>query len=100
MSDSYYRPDISPDHEFTENDVFKVVLVGDSGVGKTSLIKRYTDSEYNPYNEPTIGGAHLTKIVQIPSANSLVNTMTKDKYLKLDIWDTAGSEKFRSLSKL
>ncbi|KAL9644978.1 hypothetical protein ABK040_004471 [Willaertia magna] len=65
----------------------KVLLVGDSGAGKTSLILRYADDEYNESYQSTIGVDFKIK-----------NRPTKDnKIARLQLWDTAGQERFNSI---
>ena len=66
---------------------FKVILVGDSKVGKTSIIRRYTDNSFTTQTLSTIGSDFNYKIIQIE--NAIIN---------LNIWDTAGQDKFRSLT--
>ena len=67
----------------------KVVFLGDTSVGKTSILNRLTDNSFTLYNEPTIGASYGSVMIE------------KDNYnLKLDIWDTAGQEKYRSLTPL
>ena len=66
----------------------KVILVGDSGVGKTSIINRYLD-KYDPNEKTTIGASFSSKIRII------------DGYkISFDIWDTAGEERFRSVNSI
>jgi small GTP-binding protein len=67
--------------------VFKILLVGDSTVGKSSLMEKYI-TNYFPY-EPssTIGIDYATKNVEY-----------MDKQIKLNIWDTAGQERFKSIT--
>ena len=68
----------------------KMVLLGDSGVGKTSIISRYISGSFDK-NYPTTNGANFCcKNVRFEQLN---------KNLQLDIWDTAGQEKYKSLSK-
>jgi len=67
----------------------KVVLLGDSGVGKTSLAVRYVQETFSSKLVPTIGASFLTKRV----------TMDNFK-VKLQLWDTAGQERFRSLAPM
>eukprot|EP00766_Chilomastix_caulleryi_P000144 gnl/Chilomastix_caulleri/1137.p1 GENE.gnl/Chilomastix_caulleri/1137~~gnl/Chilomastix_caulleri/1137.p1 ORF type:complete len:165 (-),score=10.75 gnl/Chilomastix_caulleri/1137:309-803(-) len=64
----------------------KVVLLGDSGVGKTSLIYRYIKNEFSEYSEPTVGALCSSKTVR-----------ANDHDVLLEIWDTAGQERYRSL---
>ena len=66
----------------------KVVLVGDSGIGKTCLIKRYVEGTYSSENESTTVATYSNKKLQIGGLN-----------ISLDIWDTAGQELYRALSK-
>jgi small GTP-binding protein len=66
---------------------YKIVLLGDSGVGKTSLIKRYLYDKFDIMENITLGGLFFNKIIDY-----------KDKQkIKLDIWDTAGQERFKSM---
>ena len=76
---------------FNEKDIstVKVVLIGESGVGKTSIIRQYIDGIFDNNFQSTIGGSFCTK-----------NLNFGKKMVKLEIWDTAGQEKFRSLSKM
>ena len=67
---------------------YKIILIGDSFVGKTSLIIRFCDDKYEANGIATIGIDTKTKYVK-----------RKDKKIELQIWDTAGQERFRSLSK-
>ncbi|KAJ2754734.1 Vacuolar protein sorting-associated protein 21, partial [Coemansia sp. BCRC 34490] len=67
----------------------KVVLLGDAAVGKSSLVLRFVNNEFQENKEPTIGAAFLTQKVRLD-----------DSVLKLDIWDTAGQERFHSLAPM
>ncbi|KAL6080032.1 Ras-related protein Rab7 [Balamuthia mandrillaris] len=66
--------------------LLKVILLGDSGVGKTSLMDRYVNKKYSEQYKATIGADFLTKEVQVDK-----------KFITLQIWDTAGQERFQSL---
>lgn len=68
----------------------KVVLLGDSGVGKSSIAMRYVNNTFSEAFEVTIGGGYLQQIVRLKDGSSL----------KLDIWDTGGQERFRALLQL
>ena len=68
----------------------KIVLLGESGVGKTSIISRYITGKFNKNCESTNGASYSSKTIKLPKLK---------KELKLDIWDTAGQEKYRSLTK-
>jgi len=67
--------------------IFKIVIVGQSGVGKTSILLRYTDLKYPESHVPTIGVEFKIKHLQI-----------NEKRVKLQMWDTAGQERFHSLA--
>ncbi|XP_042469256.1 ras-related protein RABC1-like isoform X1 [Zingiber officinale] len=67
---------------------FKIVLIGDSGVGKSSIILNYTsDNKGDHLPSPTVGVDFKTKILTLG-----------DKKVKITIWDTAGQERFRTLT--
>jgi len=68
----------------------KLVLVGESNVGKSSLVERYVNNQFRPYQESTIGAAFLRKDVHLSSGLTI----------KFEIWDTAGQERFRSLAPM
>ena len=67
--------------------VFKVVLVGDMNVGKTNIVSRYIRNEFHEDSKNTVGVEFLSKQFKIEGHN-----------IKAQIWDTAGSEKFRSIT--
>ena len=69
---------------------FKVVLVGESGVGKTSIITQFIDQTFQEDQQSTTGGTFSTKSVICDGG----------KVLKFEIWDTAGQERYRSLTKM
>ena len=76
--------------EQKENDniSIKVTLVGSSGVGKTCITQRFTKNEFDEYNNSTSGANYIKKEIIIDN-----------KKIMLDIWDTAGQEKFHSLGR-
>ena len=67
--------------------LFKVVLIGDSGVGKSNLLSRFTRNEFNLESKSTIGVEFATKSIQ-----------TEGKTIKAHIWDTAGQERYRAIT--
>ena len=69
--------------------MIKLILVGNSDVGKSSIISQYVNKEISDTHLSTITNEKLKKIVKI-----------KDKELELDIWDTVGQENFRSVNKI
>ena len=68
----------------------KVVLLGDSGVGKTCIISRYISGAFDQNSPSTNGASYASKIITFENLN---------KTISLDIWDTAGQEKYKSLTK-
>ena len=69
----------------------KVVLLGKSGVGKTSIISRYISNTFKESLMTTPGANFITKKVEFPESK---------KTMKFEIWDTAGQERYRSLAKV
>lgn len=67
----------------------KVVLVGDAQVGKSCIAARYTQGQFDSETTPTIGAAFLTKVIT-----------TDNGSVRLQLWDTAGQEKFKSLAPM
>lgn len=65
---------------------FKIIILGDTGVGKTSLALRQCRNQFNFHMTPTVGTTHLKTIIR-----------SNDKLIELKIWDTAGQEQFASL---
>merc|ERR1711920_1218412 len=66
--------------------LLKVIILGDSGVGKTSLMNQYVNKKFSNQYKATIGADFLTKEV-----------MVDDRLVTMQIWDTAGQERFQSL---
>jgi len=75
-----------------ENDYIqcKVVLLGETGVGKTSIITRYVSNTFSQYVMTSTGSSFVSKNIILDENNKV----------KLQIWDTAGQEKYRSLAKI
>jgi len=67
--------------------LFKVVVIGDSGVGKSNLLSRFTRNEFNLESKSTIGVEFATRSVTIDG-----------KTIKAQIWDTAGQERYRAIT--
>ena len=74
-----------------EPEPVKVVLLGESGVGKTSIISQFTSNQFNPRVPTSVSAKFVSKIIDFPKYN---------KKIKFDIWDTVGQEKYRSLAKI
>jgi len=68
---------------------FKLVLLGDAAVGKSSCVERFVKNEFFEFQQPTIGAAFLTQTVAL-----------EDYIVKFEIWDTAGQERYRSLAPM
>lgn len=68
---------------------FKLVLLGDAAVGKSSSVERFVKNEFFEFQQPTIGAAFLTQTVQLG-----------EYAVKFEIWDTAGQERYRSLAPM
>ena len=69
----------------------KIVLVGESGVGKTSISSFFQSGTFNINEEPTSSASFISKTIDYSELN---------KIIKFYIWDTAGQEKYRALSRL
>ncbi|GAA5865400.1 hypothetical protein JCM5296_005480 [Sporobolomyces johnsonii] len=67
--------------------LFKVVLIGDSGVGKSNLLSRFTRNEFNLESKSTIGVEFATRSISV-----------EGKTVKAQIWDTAGQERYRAIT--
>ncbi|ESO08054.1 hypothetical protein HELRODRAFT_185418, partial [Helobdella robusta] len=68
---------------------FRLILIGDSTVGKSSLLKYFTEGRYEENCDPTVGVDFFARLLE-------VNPGLK---VKLQVWDTAGQERFRSITK-
>ena len=78
------------DPKFSQSDfLFKLIIVGDSAVGKSCLMQRVTTNEFLEDHEVTVGVEFGTLIVKLES-----------QVFKLQIWDTAGQESFKSITKI
>ncbi|KAI4351014.1 hypothetical protein L6164_005408 [Bauhinia variegata] len=67
--------------------LFKAVLIGDSGVGKSNLLSRFSKDEFRLDSKPTIGVEFAYRNIKVA-----------DKLIKAQIWDTAGQERFRAIT--
>jgi len=67
--------------------LYKVVLIGDSGVGKSNLLLRYTKNEFKLNSQSTIGVEFASRCVRVG-----------DCWVKAQIWDTAGQERYRAIT--
>jgi len=85
----------------TQNDdydyLIKLLALGDSSVGKTSLLHRYTDDEFTSKFVSTVGVDFKQKRI-VHQSEEADGVLGKTQKLQLQLWDTAGQERFRSLS--
>ena len=89
MSDDNIKIELLHDSQISQTDNFinfKIIIVGDSGVGKSSLLKRAVQNRFDGSYQATIGFEFL-----------LMHFKVNDLKLKLQIWDTCGQEMYRSL---
>eukprot|EP01101_Sappina_pedata_P008052 TRINITY_DN438_c0_g1_i1.p2 TRINITY_DN438_c0_g1~~TRINITY_DN438_c0_g1_i1.p2 ORF type:complete len:112 (-),score=35.38 TRINITY_DN438_c0_g1_i1:77-373(-) len=68
--------------------LFKYIIVGDTAVGKSCLLLQFTDKRFQPVHDLTIGVEFGSRTISI-----------EETQIKLQIWDTAGQEKFRSITR-
>ena len=69
--------------------IYKILLLGDSSVGKTCFLLRYTDNTFQEIYMSTIGLDYRLKTVKLPN----------EKKIRAQIWDTAGQDRFRAITK-
>ena len=71
-------------------DTYKVVLIGESGVGKTCIINQFNDGKFDPNSKISISAQFCRKKIDLPNGESIT----------MDIWDTVGQETFRSITQI
>lgn len=79
---------------------YKVVLLGDSSVGKSCLVTQFVRNEFHDFQEPTIGAAFLTATINPEDGGGVGGGVGGDGPVRLEIWDTAGQERYRSLAPM
>ena len=67
--------------------ILKLVLIGDSGVGKTNILSRYNNNEFSLATQPTVGVEFGNKVIK-----------KENKSIKLQLWDTAGQERYKAIT--
>lgn len=72
---------------------FKLVLLGDSSVGKSSIVHRFVKDSFDEFRESTIGAAFLSQTIKL-------SPELDDAIIKFEIWDTAGQERYKSLAPM
>jgi small GTP-binding protein len=71
------------------NGHFRVVMIGDSSVGKSSIVNRLSKADFDPHEPPTVGSTFIVHVEEVNGSP-----------VQLQIWDTAGQERFRSLGPI
>ena len=69
--------------------IYKLVILGDSSVGKSCIASRLVNKDFYDFQEPTIGASFLTKKINIDN-----------KEIRFELWDTAGQERYRALAPM
>lgn len=67
---------------------FRLIIIGDSTVGKSSLLRQFTEGKYLEFSDPTVGVDFHAKVVKV-----------EGNPVKLQLWDTAGQERFRAITR-
>ena len=68
---------------------YKIVLIGDSGVGKTCIIKYFLSQSHKKNEKPTVSASYYEKVIEL-----------NEEKIKFEIWDTVGQEKYKSMVDL
>ena len=79
--------ELSPGDYEKEDYKIKIIVVGDSGVGKTNLVNRFTSNKFDTNSKSTIGVEFVYKTLKI-----------NKEIIKVEVWDTAGQERYRSIT--
>ena len=79
--------ELAPGDYVAENYKIKIIVVGDSGVGKTNLINRFATDKFDTNSKATIGVEFVYKTLKIGK-----------EVIKVEVWDTAGQERYRSIT--
>ena len=74
----------------TDEVVLKIVLIGEAGVGKTSIISNFIDNRFDSNIQSSIGASFSSKTL----------SFSNGKNIKVELWDTAGQERYRSLTRI
>ncbi|CCW69609.1 unnamed protein product [Phytomonas sp. Hart1] len=88
----------------------KIVLLGESAVGKSSIALRFARNEFLPDQDSTIGACYFSRHIEVPSretgqlrgapVTAAANAPEQSRFLHLQMWDTAGQERYRSLAPI
>lgn len=69
--------------------ILKIIIVGNSAVGKTNILNKYINNKFDEFNKSTIGVEFFSKEIEI-----------NDLFIKIQFWDTAGQERFKSINNI
>ncbi|CCW64946.1 unnamed protein product [Phytomonas sp. EM1] len=88
----------------------KIVLLGESTVGKSSIALRFARNEFFPDQDSTVGACYFSRHIEVPlretgqlrgaTSTTVANTPEHSRFLHLQMWDTAGQERYRSLAPI
>ena len=83
--------------------LFKVVLIGDSAVGKSNLMSRFARNEFDPESKETIGVEFANRSIEVkprPTPDHIFQKcfQVEGKTIQAQIWDTAGQERYRAIT--
>mmetsp|Transcript_16289 Transcript_16289/g.33525 ORF Transcript_16289/g.33525 Transcript_16289/m.33525 type:complete len:211 (-) Transcript_16289:7-639(-) len=80
----------------------KIVFLGSSGVGKTSLVRSFVTKSFTPNVDTTIGASYLTKVMRVDGVggDGTEENPGMTQIVKFNVWDTAGQEKYESLTSM
>ena len=89
------------------NYLFKFIIIGDCGVGKSCILLQFADKRFEPSHDLTIGVEFGSRTIDIPSSaghssssqESVHSNNGDEVSCKLQVWDTAGQESFRSITR-
>lgn len=83
--------------------LFKYIIIGDTGVGKSCLLLQFTDKRFQPVHDLTIGVEFGARMINIDQKQVCLKSHFEFEFkkfqIKLQIWDTAGQESFRSITR-
>ena len=78
----------------------KVVLIGDTNVGKTSLLRRFANNNFSESTNATVTGSFRSKDILINNPENPFKGPDEQDIVRIQLWDTAGQERYKSLAKI
>ena len=82
------KPTNPPTTNISSVPLVKLIIIGDSNVGKSCLLQRFCDDEFTPSFIATVGMDHRSRSISLPTRDTV----------KLQIWDTAGQEQYKAMT--